>query len=78
MYAVGRGVQQDGRTAMLLFTKAFDGYRLACLRGEIEGCLLAVSHLQQGLVESADDRQELALLRRACELGHQASCESAR
>jgi TPR repeat protein len=78
MYAVGRGVQQDGRTAMILFTRAFDGYRMACQRGEIEGCLLAVSHLQQGLVESADEREELALLQRACELGHEPSCSRAR
>ncbi len=76
MYAVGRGVERDGATAMLLFTKAFEGYRLACLSGEIQGCVLAVSHLQQGLVESRYDHEELALLRKACELGHQDSCPS--
>lgn len=75
MYAVGRGVERDGRTAMILFTRAFEGYRTACLNGEIEGCLLAVSHLQQGLVDEKHQREELALLQRACELGHEASCE---
>ena len=76
MYAVGRGVERDGTTAMLLFTKAFEGYRLACLSGEIEGCVLAVSHLQQGLVDARHDHEELALLRKACDLGHEPSCPS--
>lgn len=74
LYATGRGVERNGRTAMILFTKAFEGYRLACLSGEIEGCLLAVSHLQQGLVDERHEAEELALVEHACQLGHKASC----
>lgn len=74
MYAVGRGVERNSATAMVLFTKAFEGYRTACLNGEIQGCLLAVSHLQQGLVDARYEREELALLHHACELGHESSC----
>ncbi|MFW5739291.1 MAG: tetratricopeptide repeat protein [Myxococcota bacterium] len=74
LYAVGRGVERNGKTALILFTKAFEGYRAACLNGEIQGCLLAVSHLQQGLVDEKHQRDELVLLEHACQLGHEPSC----
>ncbi len=74
MFALGKGVQRNPSTAMVLFTKAFDGYRLACMSGQIQGCVLATNLLREGLVQDRNDTQLAALTRRACELGHAASC----
>lgn len=74
MFALGKGVERSPSTAMVLFTKAFDGYRVACLSGEIQGCVLATNLLREGLVHDQDDAQLAALTRRACELGHAPSC----
>ena len=74
LYLRGQGVPKDPPHAMLLFMAAFDASRLACLRGDPSGCLLAGEILYQGLGVEGDQAQALAYFRRACRGGEAEGC----
>jgi TPR repeat protein len=74
LYLRGRGVPQDQPRAMLLFLAAFDSSKLACLRGDASGCLLAGELLYEGRGVKEDDRLALWFIRRACDGGQARAC----
>jgi len=74
LYSLGRGVPRDARQAMVLFTRAFDSARLACLRGDSQGCMMAGELILQGQV-AGDDAEELAMFRTACDAGVRQGCD---
>jgi len=74
LYLRGRGVPQDQPHAMLLFLAAFDASKLACLRGDASGCLLAGELLYEGRGVKEDPQEALAFLRRACDGGQARAC----
>ncbi len=77
LYLRGRGVPRDQPQAMVLFLAAFDDARLACVRGDGDGCLLAGEILYDGHGVSDDDEQASAFFRLACEDGERKGCEFA-
>jgi TPR repeat protein len=60
---------------MLLFMTAFDAAKLACMRGDASGCLLAGEILYEGRGVAPDEQQALALLQRACDGGEARACD---
>jgi hypothetical protein len=77
LYLRGRGVPQDPPHAMLLFMAAFDSSKLACMRGDPSGCLLAGELLYEGRGVPEDEQQALAYFRRACDGGETRACAMA-
>jgi hypothetical protein len=62
---------------MLLFMAAFDSSKLACMRGDPSGCLLAGELLYEGRGVPEDEQQALAYFRRACDGGETRACAMA-
>jgi TPR repeat protein len=77
LYLRGRGVAQDQPHAMLLFMTAFDASRIACMRGDPSGCLLAGELLYDGHAEPKDGETAVAFFRRACDGGEKSACQLA-
>lgn len=75
LYMLGRGVKKDPPLSMALFARAYDGYRTACLRGEVEGCVLAGDLAREGRAGDAAPAEAVSLYDRACRLGHRAACD---
>jgi TPR repeat protein len=63
---------------MVLFMAAFDSAKLACMRGDASGCLLAGELLYEGRGMPADEPGALALFRTACERGEPRACAALR
>jgi TPR repeat protein len=74
LYLRGRGVPHDLPQAMFLFMAAFDSAKLACMRGDASGCLLAGEILYEGRGMPADEQGALAFFRTACERGDSQGC----
>jgi TPR repeat protein len=62
---------------MLLFMAAFDASKIACLRGDSSGCLLAGELLYEGYAEAKDGATAVAFFRRACDGGEARACSLA-
>ena len=62
---------------MLLFMTAFDASRIACMRGDASGCLLAGELLYEGHAEPRDGQTAVAFFKRACEGGETKACDLA-
>jgi TPR repeat protein len=73
LYMLGRGVPKDPPLSIALFTKAYDGYRVACSDGDLEACVVAAVMIREGRVE-AEEREAVALLEHACSLGDPKGC----
>ena len=78
LYLRGAGVPQDQPHAMLLFMAAFDASKMACLRGDGGGCLLAGELLYEDRVQPKEGETAVAFFRRACDAGEGRGCELAR
>jgi TPR repeat protein len=78
LYLGGRGVPQDRQQAMRLFYFAYDAARLACMRGEASGCLMAGELLFDGRVPGDDPEQAQAYFERACDAGEKVGCDRAK
>lgn len=74
LYMLGRGVKKDPPLSMALFARAYDGYRTACLQGQLEGCVLAGDLAREGRAGDADEAAATALYERACKAGDQRGC----
>jgi TPR repeat protein len=77
LYLRGSGVPQDQPHAMLLFMAAFDAARLACLRGDPSGCLLAGEILYEDHAQPKEGDTAVAFFRRACAGGESRACDLA-
>jgi TPR repeat protein len=77
LHLLGRGASKDPALAMALFTRAYDGYRLACLQGALEGCVMAADMLIEGRGVEANEREALSMLESACAKGEKRACERA-
>lgn len=77
LYALGRGVPRVEKQAMALFTRAYDAFRLACLRGDAQACMMAGEMLRDGRGVEENDEDALALFERACTGGAQRACAEA-
>jgi uncharacterized protein len=78
LYLRGNGVRHDPPHAMVLFLAAFDAARIACSRGDADGCLLAGELLYDGRGVDRREDEAIALFRRACAGGQARACELAR
>jgi TPR repeat protein len=77
LYLRGNGVPKDQPHAMLLFMAAFDASKLACLRGDASGCLLAGELLYEDHAQPKDGDTAVAFFQRACAGGEARACELA-
>jgi TPR repeat protein len=77
LYLRGSGVPRDQPHAMLLFMAAFDSSKIACLKGDASGCLLAGELLYDDRVQGKDGDTAVAYFRRACEGGDARGCQLA-
>ncbi len=77
LYLRGSGVPQDQPHAMLLFMAAFDAAKLACLRGDASGCLLAGEILYEDHAQPREGDTAVAFFARACAGGEAKACELA-
>jgi TPR repeat protein len=55
LYALGRGVPKDPPRSLQLFARAYDGYRIACSRGEASGCVEVATMLMEGRAGEQND-----------------------
>jgi TPR repeat protein len=78
LYLRGHGVPQDQPHAMLLFMAAFDASKLACMRGDPSGCLLAGELLYEQHAQPRAGETAVAFFRKACDGGEARACELAR
>jgi TPR repeat protein len=74
LYLRGSGVPQDQPHAMLLFMAAFDVSKLACMKGDASGCLLAGELLYDDRVQAKEGDTAVAFFRRACDGGETRAC----
>ncbi len=77
LYAVGRGVPRDPPRSLALFTRAYDGYRMACGHGDTIGCIEAAEMMIEGRGTDEDVAGAVALLERACAQGNARGCTKA-
>ena len=77
LHLLGLGARKDPALAIQLFTRAYDGYRLACAQGALENCVAAADMLIEGRGVESDERAALVLLEGACELGEARACARA-
>lgn len=77
LYLGGRGVPKDNAHAMRLFYYAYDASRVACLEGDLAGCVMAGELLEDGRGVPQNEEQALAFFDRACVGGAQKACEHA-
>jgi TPR repeat protein len=77
LYLAGRGVPQDKPQAMRLFYYAYDASRIACIEGDLRGCMMAGDLLENGRGVPEDDQQALAMFERACDGGEHDGCDRA-
>jgi TPR repeat protein len=77
LYLRGSGVPQDQPHAMLLFMAAFDAARLACLRGDASGCLLAGEILYEDHAQAKEGDTAVAFFQKACAGGETRACNLA-
>ena len=74
LYAVGRGVPKDPPRSLALFTRAYDGFRMACRSGDTAGCIEAADMLLEGRGVDENAPSALALLETACAAGDARGC----
>jgi TPR repeat protein len=74
LYLRGAGVPQDQPHAMLLFMAAFDAAKLACVRGDASGCLLAGELLYEDHATAKDGETAVAFFQKACDGGEPKGC----
>jgi TPR repeat protein len=77
LYLGGHGVPQDKAHAMRLFYYAYDAARVACIDGDITGCMMAGDLVDRGFGVKQDDAEALAFFERACAGGEAHGCERA-
>ena len=77
LHLLGKGARKDPGLAIALFTRAYDGYRLACAQGALESCVAAADMLIEGRGVASDESEALSLLETACEKGERRACERA-
>src|SRR5262249_35836936 len=75
LYLLGRGVESDGRIALVLFERAFEQNRIQCDVGNIAGCRAAIALQDSMVLHDEDDKRLAAVLHRGCELGDAPSCK---
>jgi TPR repeat protein len=62
---------------MRLFFNAYDASRIACLEGDLDGCVMAGELIEDGRGVDQDLEQALAFYDRACGGGDSRGCERA-
>jgi TPR repeat protein len=68
MYANGKGVSQDDKQAVALYTKACDG-------GEAGGCFNLGLHYKKGTGVSASTATARRYFKKACDSGYKKACD---